>query len=260
MGLLFILTGLSSLILMTSAWLYYRVYRKAQVVDCAWALSFVAAGAIVLLFGSGDSQHRFVLFTMIAAWSLRLTVHLLLRVAAKEDERYAKMRERMGGDKTDLKFFAMFWFQGCLATFLTLPFFIAASDPNPGWTLLQLAGIAVYLIGFIGETIADRQLKSFKQTHSDLDVCNQGLWRYSRHPNYFFEWVIWIGFALFATASSVTNSWGYFAWTAPALIYYLLVYVSGIPPLEKESLSKKGGAYRVYQQKTSAFFPWFIKS
>ena len=136
---------------------------------------------------------------------------------------------------------------------LALPFFLIAVDPNGSWSVWESVGLAVALIGISGEGLADSQMSAFKASNSDSKaVCQDGLWRYSRHPNYFFEAVIWLGFYLFACGSE----WGWAMVHAPAMIIYLLLRVTGIPPTEAAAVMRKGDAYRRYQKSTSAFIPW----
>ncbi len=122
---------------------------------------------------------------------------------------------------------------------------------------LEFAGAALWLIAISGEALADAQLAAFKRRASNKGrVCDAGLWRYSRHPNYFFEWLIWVAYFVFALGSP----WGWVAIVGPASILYLLLRVTGIPMTEEQSIRSRGDAYRRYQQTTSAFIPWFPKS
>ena len=133
-----------------------------------------------------------------------------------------------------------------------MPFHFIAADPDPTFTPLSIAGAVVTLIGLIGETIADQQMSAFKSEDTDRkSVCKKGLWKYSRHPNYFFESVIWIGFFIFAAGSP----WGWTTIYAPAIITFLLLKVTGIPPTEASAVKSKGDAYREYQRTTSPFIP-----
>jgi steroid 5-alpha reductase family enzyme len=137
---------------------------------------------------------------------------------------------------------------------LSLPFLLALHDPLKGIEELENAGAWTFVVAFLGEMTADWQLARFKRNPKNKGkVCNVGLWRYSRHPNYFFEWLIWVSFALVASSAR----YGYWGFLSPALILYFLLRVSGIPATEEQALRSKGDAYRKYQKATSPFIPWF---
>jgi steroid 5-alpha reductase family enzyme len=200
---------------------------------------------------------------MVVLWSLRLAIHLLVRVASHhpvEDVRYARLREEWGG-RADFKMFRFFQLQGALQVVLSLPVAIIdrdATEPGEfhGMGVSGIAGLAIWLIGLAGESIADRQLAGFRSNPQNKGrVCQAGLWKYSRHPNYFFEWLIWVGYAVFALGSPM----GWLGLVAPALMLHFLVNVTGVPMTEELSVKSKGDAYREYQRTTSAFVPWFPK-
>ena len=153
-------------------------------------------------------------------------------------------------------FLVFFLAQGVLVVMLSAPVLLAGRDSRSGPSILDLLGPSVWLEGMIGETIADRPLSRFKANGANRGlVCNVGLWRYSRHPNYFFEWHIWIGYAIVAAGTPD----GWLAWTAPALMLLFMLKLTGIPPTEARALRSRGDAYRKYQRTTSAFVPWFPK-
>jgi steroid 5-alpha reductase family enzyme len=144
--------------------------------------------------------------------------------------------------------------QAALNVFLSLPLLIASLNPAPALGALEWLGFAIWLVGLGGESLADRQLARFKADRGNKGrVCAVGLWRYSRHPNYFFEWTIWIGYATFALASP---PWGYAGLLMPALMLHFLLNVTGVRATEDQALRSKGEAYRDYQARTSAFVPW----
>jgi steroid 5-alpha reductase family enzyme len=137
--------------------------------------------------------------------------------------------------------------------FFSLPALLAVVNPAPEFSLLEYAAAALWAVAFAGESTADRQLLHFKMEPTNAGrTCQQGLWRYSRHPNYFFEWLIWVSYALFAAASP----WGWLASACPLVMLYLLLRVTGIPPTEAHALVTRGDEYREYQRTTSAFVPW----
>ena len=191
---------------------------------------------------------------MVTVWGGRLGWHLFLRyIKTPEDPRYAKMREGWGGDSSGMLFLMMFLFQGILVVFIATPIILVNGWATPEWTWWEFAGIAFWAIGVSGESYADEQLRSFKADPSNEGkICDQGLWKCSRHPNYFFEFIVWVGFFLFA----YPNPAGLLAIVAPIAMYFLLVKGSGIPLSEAQSLKRHGEEYRAYQERTSAFFPW----
>jgi steroid 5-alpha reductase family enzyme len=190
----------------------------------------------------------------LTAWSLRLGTYLLFRLKQKypvEDLRYTKIKVNWG-QKTKTKFFWFFQFQAISQPLLGLPFLLGALSSNK-LSVIDGFGVFISLVGIIGESLADSQLKNFKlKPENSGRVCELGLWRYSRHPNYFFEWVIWCGFACFG----MTNSLGYLSFASPLVMFLLLNFVTGVPPAEEQSLKSKPDLYRVYQKRTSRFFPW----
>jgi steroid 5-alpha reductase family enzyme len=139
---------------------------------------------------------------------------------------------------------------------LAIPFLAAACNPEPGIGPLEWAAAALWTLAMAGEGTADAQLNRFKSDSSNKGrTCQVGLWRYSRHPNYFFEWLIWMAFALFALASPG----GWCGLLSPVLILYFVLRVTGIPATEAQAIRTRGEEYRRYQQTTSAFVPWFRK-
>jgi steroid 5-alpha reductase family enzyme len=140
---------------------------------------------------------------------------------------------------------------------LAIPFFIITANQSAEIATLEYAGLVIWLVAFIGEMLADRQLAAFKKDPANKGkVCDTGLWYYSRHPNYFFEWLSWMGYFIFALASPM----GILAIISPAIILYLLTKVTGVPNNEQQNLRSKPVAYKKYQQTTSAFFPWKKKN
>ncbi|MEP6963805.1 MAG: DUF1295 domain-containing protein, partial [Acidobacteriota bacterium] len=174
----------------------------------------------------------------------------------EEEGRYQELRRQW---KTNLafKFLLFFELQAVTCVILSIPFLTAAINPDPHFHPLEYASAALWLLAITGESLADAQLTAFKKTPANKGhTCQQGLWHYSRHPNYFFEWLIWVAFALYATASP----YGYLGWISPALILYFLLRVTGIPATEAQALRTRPTEYREYQRTTSAFVPWFPKA
>ncbi|NYF78611.1 DUF1295 domain-containing protein [Granulicella arctica] len=231
--------------------------ENAGYVDVGWSYNLGLLGLLYAGLGSSSALPRWTLAAMAMLWSLRLGTHILRRVHGHAEEgRYAALRQHWG-QHTGLKFFFFFQAQAILDVLLSLPFLLVAIDRNgsAAFTSIQVVAIALFLVAIAGEALADGQLARFKRTAAKGAVCEMGLWSYSRHPNYFFEWLIWVAYALFATSTC----FGWFAWTAPALMLLFLFKVTGIPYTEAQSLRSKGEAYARYQRTTSVFIPWFKK-
>jgi steroid 5-alpha reductase family enzyme len=236
-----------------------RHIRNFGIVDIAWAGGFAPVAGFYAASADGLVERRVLLAVMVGLWSLRLAVHLGRRVMSHhpaEDARYARLRHDWAG-AVDLKMFLFFQAQAWLLAVLTVPFLIAARDAAPGWRGWEIGGLALWIVAFAGETIADWQLARFRRDPGNRGrVCDTGLWRFSRHPNYFFEWLVWAAFALFVAGAP----WGWAGFLSPLLMWWFLVKVTGIRFTEEQSLRSKGEAYRAYQRRTSAFFPWFPRS
>jgi steroid 5-alpha reductase family enzyme len=242
---------------MFAAWLIHLRRRDAGVVDVAWSANLALLAILYAALGSSDPARRLLIALMGGIAGFRLALHIHRRSRGKpEDGRYATLREQWGGDVA-LKFLLFFLFQGAIDVFLSIPFLVAAINPFPKISPLEWAGVLLWAIAIAGEGAADRQLEGFKANPANRGkTCRAGLWRYSRHPNYFFEWLVWIAYAVFALASP----WGFLALTCPILMLYFLVRVTGIPATEAQALKSRGDDYRDYQRTTSAFVPWFPKS
>ncbi len=211
--------------------------------------------APIYAFLGGGYGARKLAFTVIgAAWSLRLGLYILIRVSRmhpREDARYRTLRERWPGPGRFLLFFEL---QALIAVLFSLPFLLAAVNPRRGLGNFELAGLTLALFATAGEALADWQAQRFKRHPANKTaVVDVGLWRYSRHPNYFFESMVWWGFFI----AALDSPWGLVTLLCPLLMLYLLFQVTGIPLTEKHSLESRGDAYRAYQRTTSRFVPWF---
>jgi steroid 5-alpha reductase family enzyme len=246
-----------TLTLMLALWALHVQIRNAGVVDVGWAAGIGMLAVLYALYGSGDPSRRALAGILGGVWSLRLTLHLARRVGSEpEDGRYREMRIRWRTNVT-AKFLAFFLLQGALDVFLAVPFLVASVDPRRGIGAFEIAGVALWLVSIWGESLADSQLRRFKAEPSNRGrVCRTGLWNHSRHPNYFFEWLVWCAFALFALGSPH----GWVAIACPALMLYFLLRVTGIPATEQHALTSRGEEYREYQRSTSAFVPWRRKA
>jgi steroid 5-alpha reductase family enzyme len=247
--------GLASL-LMVLVWAWAVRIRNASIVDVAWSASFVPLAWTYVALAPARGARSMAMLAMVTAWSLRLAWHLARRIARdhpREDPRYVEIRRRWGA-AADRRFFWFFLAQAVAASVLSVPFLLVAAGGAAAMDAWAWAGAGLWLAGLSGEAAADRQLAAFRASHPDrLAVCDVGLWGWSRHPNYFFEWVIWCGFAVMALGAP----WGWVALAAPAIMLYLLLAVTGVPAAEASSLARRGAAYRDYQRRVhSAFVPW----
>ncbi len=256
------LVGLAALLLvalMTVVFALALRFRNFGIVDVAWSWNFAWLAALFGWFGRGYAPRRMLLATLVALHSLRLGAYLCRRVMSLhpvEDGRYAQLR-RSFSHALKARFFVFFQVQGWLNLLLALPLVLACANTTPRLHALEWAGAALGLLALVGEAIADRQLERFKADQAQRgQVCRAGLWRLSRHPNYFFEWLVWCAWCVFALASP----WGFTAVVCPLLMLYFLLRVTGIPATEQQALRSKGDAYREYQRTTSAFVPWFPRA
>lgn len=244
---------------MTIIWTIGRTIRNNSIVDVAWAYNFLIIVAIIYVMADGFESRKQLVCLLGGLWSLRLGTYLAIRVGShiKEEEgRYKQLRKEWA-DNLQFKFFAFFQMQGLSNVFLAIPWFIIALNPAPEISTLETIGAGMWLLCIIGEGLSDFQLARFKKNPANKGkVCDRGLWNYSRHPNYFFQLMIWISVLVFALSSP----YGYIAIICPLAIGYLIFKVTGIPMTEEQSLRSKGDAYRRYQQTTSVFIPWFKKA
>ena len=250
--LIFIALGLC--LAMTAAWAIQRKTGASGWIDAIWSLSVGVAALIAVVFSEGTFERRVAAFVIVAIWSLRLASHIGARTkGGGEDPRYAKLVEEWG-TKASRRLFQFLQIQAFAAFILVLAVYVAASNAADFPTTLDIAGILIAAIALGGEAISDRQLAHFrKKPEAKTEVCEEGLWRYSRHPNYFFEWLFWCAWPLLALTGS--SPWSWAAFLAPALMYWLLVYASGIPPLEEHMLRSRGEKFRALQRRVNAFFP-----
>ncbi len=235
---------------MTAVWLVSVARRDASIVDVAWGPGFLAAAWAYRAFAEPATTRQLLLHL----WGLRLALYLLRRNWGEpEDRRYRRMRQH-GGDRfwwTSL--FKVFWLQAALAWIVVLPVGVTLLDTSP-LRLAGLDGLGVVLValGLLFEAGGDWQLARFRRDPANRGrVCDAGFWRYTRHPNYFGEAVVWWGFFAFAAATPGG------AWSAvgPALMTALLLRVSSVAMLEPDLIRSKPG-YRAYIARTSAFIPW----
>jgi steroid 5-alpha reductase family enzyme len=252
---LVLIGGASVCGLMLLLWVIHLPLRNAAIVDAGWAGGLALLAVIDATLGGGYPVRAVAIASMAALWGLRLGLYLLFTrvIGQPEEGRYVQLRREWGGN-ISFKFLLFFEFQAVLCVVLSLPFLLGTINRRPALSIVEYVAMALWLVAWIGESTADFQLMHFKSNSVNQGrICQAGLWKYSRHPNYFFESLIWVAFALFAMGSP----YGYLALIAPILIFYFLFRVTGIPATEAQALRSKGESYREYQRTTSAFVPWF---
>jgi steroid 5-alpha reductase family enzyme len=246
--------AIASGLVMAATWAVARRIRNAGIVDAVWSYNFTWITALFAVLGSGDPNRRRLMAVAVAVWSVRLGTHLAIRIAShhpKEDVRYAALREEWGAN-VDRRMFGFFELQALLNVGLSIPFLLVALDPRPLWSVTDTIAIVLAMAAVVGESAADRQLAAFKADPANRGrVCRVGLWGWSRHPNYFFEWLVWVAWAVFALPAP----WGFLGLASPALMLFFLLRVTGIPMTEALSVKSRGDEYRRYQQEVSAFVP-----
>jgi steroid 5-alpha reductase family enzyme len=255
----FLITLSFTIILFYWVWILAIRIKNFSVVDAAWALAFFVHSLIFYSLMTGFQKRRTLLLFLMSVWSLRLGFFLAKRTKShhpKEDTRYLKLREKYGADY-EKKFLFFFLWQAVSVSFLTFPSVFVFNNPTQYLSLFEIFGSIVFLASVAGETLADFQMAQFKSLPANKGkVCNVGLWRYSRHPNYFFESCVWVSLYLFWLGTP--GLW--WAAYAPLSIVILLVKVTGVPPSEEQSLKSKGEQYINYQKVTSVFVPWRPKN
>jgi steroid 5-alpha reductase family enzyme len=234
-------------------WLAQRRSRNAGVVDAGWTAAVAGLAITHAATGSGDPIRRAAIAAFAGIWGVRLLAHLVMRLRREpEDGRYRAMRTNWGS-AAQRNLFWLFQAQALLALLLTLPFLAVAGIAAPLPPAALAAAALLFTIAIAGESLADAQLASFRADPRHRGrTCRVGLWRWSRHPNYFFEWLHWWAYVPLAWGSG----WVAAALAVPAVMLLLILFVSGIPPTEAQSLRSRGEDYRDYQLTTSAFFPW----
>ena len=240
--------------MMTLGWLWQRPRANAGIVDVLWASGVGGSAVLFALLGDGAPATRVLLAVLGGLWGARLARYLWTRVRGEpEDGRYRHLRKHWQGNQ--LYFFLFFQFQALLIVLFALPFLAVARNPA-GLTPWLPAAVAIWLLSVLGESIADRQLARFRHDPANRGrTCRAGLWRYSRHPNYFFEWLHWFAYVALAQGSPIA----WLAWSGPLVMYVFLRWISGIPYTESHALRSRGDDYRDYQRSTPMLFPWFPK-
>lgn len=236
---------------LTLVWAIQLRTRNAGMVDPVWSWSLGFLGVLFAALGPAPAELRLLLAVLAGLWGLRLGTHLFFRNIGKpEDGRYKRLREDWG-DKADRTMFWFFQFQALMALLLAAGFIVVAWRREMPATILVVLAMIIWVISVAGEGLADWQLERFKKHPANKGkVCDTGLWRYSRHPNYFFESLHWFTYVLLAIGSP----WVWVALAPPAIMAWLLLKMSGIPITEKHLAQSRPG-YADYIRRTSAFIP-----
>lgn len=248
LGLLWLLAAA----VMLCGWLWQRRHHNAGIADVLWSALLAAAAWLLAANGTGASPSRILLAVLGGGWAVRLAMHLALRVRReREDGRYQALRARWRGDER--RWFLFFQMQALSVPLFALPFVPVAANAHPAAGGL-IAGALIWLVGVLGESLADRQLARFRAAPGHRGrTCRSGLWRYSRHPNYFFEWLHWFAYVAWSAGSPLAP----LAWVGPLVMFVFLRFVSGVPWTVQQALRARGEDYRDYQRSTPIFFPWF---
>ncbi len=248
LGMAFVMAGL---------WALQLVVRNASIADVGFCAGLIA---VVLWYASqatGETERKALVVLMAGFYAGRLGLHLLLNriVGKREDARYCRLREEWGVREPG-RMFGYFQLQAAAVAGFSLPFLVVMQNPRPPFGFWELAGFILWCAAVSGEAVADRQLARFRADSRNRGrVCRDGFWFYSRHPNYFFEWLHWWAYVVMAIGAP---GWP-LTWIGPVAMGWALLKVTGIPLAERQASASRGEAYRAYQRTTNAFFPWFPK-
>lgn len=237
---------------MLAAWAWQKRTRNAGIVDLIWTASLGLLALVYATLGTGWGPRRGLVAALAGVWAARLTWHLVKRFRSEaEDGRYAALRESWG-ERFDGRMLWFFQAQAVLSVLLSLTFLALCFAEAPGWRPQDAIAVVLWFVSVIGEGVADNQLARWRRDPDNRGkTCRAGLWGYSRHPNYFFEWIHWLAYPLIG----IGLPYGWALWLTPALMLFLVTKVTGIPPTEEQSVKSRGDDYREYQRTTNAFFP-----
>lgn len=242
---------------MVALWLADRRIHNASIADVGWCVGLVGAVAWYGWSTTGDLERKILLLSMASLYGVRLGLYILLNrvIGKEEDARYRQLRCEWGSSES-VRLFAYFQLQAAAVALFSLPFLVLMQNIVPPFSLWELAGFLVWLVAIVGEGFADWQLAQFRSKSWNRDrVCREGLWFYSRHPNYFFEWLHWWAYVVMAVG---TSGW-LLTWIGPVAMGWALLKVTGVPLAEAQALRSRGEEYRIYQRTTNRFIPWWPK-
>lgn len=253
---LYVLNIAAIFIFMVTMFIIAQLKKDNSIVDIGWGLGFVIIAFVSYFSTAGENSLRqTVVLTLVSLWGIRLFLHLLIRsIGRGEDFRYVNFRKQWGKNATVIAFFRVFMMQGAIMLLLAYPIVLVNIAEGPEFDVLAGIGLAVWCIGFFFQSIGDYQLERFKKRKKyKEEILKSGLWKYSRHPNYFGEAAMWWG--IFLVVLGVENGWT--AVFSAAFINLLLLKVSGVPFLDKRYAGNTD--YQIYKQETNLFIPWFPK-
>jgi len=247
-------------LVMACAWAWQRRVNDIGWVDVFWTFGTAAAGAGLALAWAVDGAawpRRALVIALIVLWAVRLGLHVAVRVAraSHEDGRYRDLRETWGSS-LQRRLFGFLQVQAAVSTGLAAAVALAANRPAPGLGVGDVVGVTIALLAVGGEALADRQMEAFRRDPANAGrVCDRGLWAWSRHPNYLFEWLGWFAYPAFALDLTGAYPQGWWAFLAPAVMFSVLRYGTGVPPLEAHMLRTRGQAFRDYSARVPVFLP-----
>ncbi len=251
-----VLTGyLASVVLMTGLWVIEGRARNASIADAGWCLGLIGLVCWYAVQATGDVSRKSLVVLLVLLYAGRLGFYVLTNriIGREEDGRYRRLRERWG-TSAGVKMFGYFQVQAVAVALFSLPFLVVIRNPVPPFDITESIGLLIWTAAIFWETRADRQLAEFRADPKNHHrVCREGFWRYSRHPNYFFEWLHWWAYVVMAIG---TPDW-LLTWIGPIGMGIALIKITGIPWAEEQALETRGDAYRRYQKTTNAFMPWF---
>ena len=253
----FLLSALCIFCFMCCMFVIATIKKDNSIVDIGWGLGFIVVVLVTFFYYGYDRRSQKLVTFLTIVWGMRLSLYILVRNWGKpEDFRYVKMRNDWGKNVVVRAFFQVFMLQGVIMFINTLPMVIVNSAPHlvyPHLRWLYPIGSAIGLVGFLFEAVGDWQMYMFKTDRHKHGIMNTGLWKYTRHPNYFGEAVQW--WAMFIL--SIPSGLWYISLLAPVTITFFLLRVSGVTLLEKKY--EGNDAYSLYKRNTSSFIPWFPK-
>jgi steroid 5-alpha reductase family enzyme len=255
---IFLSAWVVSAVVMLLLWIVQYKTENAGTVDVAWSFITPLVGVWLILADElENSVRQWLIIALALIWGCRLGSFLYKRVMNEvEDGRYRYLREYCG-NHAQLVMFIFFQIQASWTLLFALPFWAASRNLSSEFGILDFCGLLVWIVAIIGEVISDRQLHDFRMNNENKGkVCNIGFWHYSRHPNYFFEWLQWWAFVLIGYGS---DYW-WLTWTGLIVMYVFITRITGVPYTEQQSIRSRGDAYRQYQKTTSMFFPLPPKS
>lgn len=245
-------------IVMAGAWTVARKPGMSGWIDAIWSYGVGLAGVVAALapIDGSPGPRQWLVAALAGVWSLRLGTHIALRAKkGKDDPRYLELR-RQWGDGFDRRLFGFLQIQSAAAWLLSISILAAARNPAPFPAWSDFAGALILALAVFGEATADAQLRRFRSDPSNAGrICEAGLWGLSRHPNYFFEWLGWTAYAVIAIGPAIGFGWGWLALSGPIFMYWLLVYISGVPPLEAHMMKSRGEAFADLQRRVRTFWP-----